>query len=329
MAEKVKKKAVKKTSTAAKKSQAAVENNAMNAEQTAQELNDKLTTAELVIEIVRKVVFCAALGAFAYAGMGLAIYGWDYYSIQMEYEQVEKEGGVVISTETKPQETADTSESKPEETATDAQGEVIVINPVNKETVPKIQFSVDEEYFKSVNSDYVCYLYIPGSNEKTTIKYPVVLGEDNEHYLRYTYRNTESMAGSICFDYRTNREDPLGSFSSVIWGHDRKDGSMFGALLNYKDEEYFREYPYVYIYLGGNIYVYEMFSFCQHPASGHIFSPYASYDMVMEVVNTLNWYDTDVEVTEEDNLLTLYTCTEDATERYIINAILRDVYSAN
>ncbi|MCR5744128.1 MAG: class B sortase [Lachnospiraceae bacterium] len=327
MAEKVKKKAVRKKADAVKTVQTD-EAELKAAEEAVLDENDKLTTAQLVIEMVRKVVFCAALGAFAYAATGLAIYGWDYYSIQREYEQVEKEGGVVISTETKPV-NQNTGESEPEETVTDAQGEVIVINPVNKETVPKIQFSVDEEYFKSVNSDYVCYLYIPGSNNDTTIKYPVVLGEDNEHYLRYTYRNTESMAGSICFDYRTNREDPLGSFSSVIWGHDRKDGSMFGALLNYKNEEYFREYPYVYIYMGGNIYVYEMFSFCQHPANGYIFSPYASYDMVMETINSLNWYDTNVEVTEEDRLLTLYTCTEDATERYIVNAILRDVYAAN
>ena len=293
-------------------------------------VRERLRGGALFSEIIRKIVFCVALGAFVYAGTGLAIYGWGYYSSGKEYRDMEEEGDVVIEPlpiattaangETQPVETI------PAETETDENGESHVVRPA-RDVVPRIKFSVDEEYFKSVNSDYVCYLYIPGASDDTSIKYPVVLGEDNEHYLRYTYRNTENMAGAICFDFRTKRDDPLGSFNSVIWGHDRKDGSMFGGLLRYKDYIYGGTYKYIYIYMRGEIYVYEIFSFFRSTPYGPYFSPTSKPADIIEKITEMNQYKNGVTITEEDKILTLYTCTEDAVDRYILSAILRDRYT--
>lgn len=63
------------------------------------------------------------------------------------------------------------------------------------------------------------------------VDYPVVQGEDNEHYLHYTFDGKENIAGSIFLDYR-NRAD-FTDRKVILYGHNMQDGSMFSHLEKY------------------------------------------------------------------------------------------------
>ena len=76
---------------------------------------------------------------------------------------------------------------------------------------------------QAINPDIVAWLRIPG-----VLEYPVVRGEDNSYYLNHTVQKTYNIAGSIFLDYRNERD--FSDSKNIIYGHNMKDGSMFGAL---------------------------------------------------------------------------------------------------
>lgn len=90
---------------------------------------------------------------------------------------------------------------------------------------------IDFESLRQINPDIVAWIKI----EAAGIDYPVVQGEDNEHYLHYTFLGEANIAGSIFLDYR-NKAD-LSDDKIILYGHNMRDGSMFAALKNLEVEE--------------------------------------------------------------------------------------------
>lgn len=92
----------------------------------------------------------------------------------------------------------------------------------------------------AANQDFVGYLTIPNS----TVAVPVVQGRDNDYYLRRDYYKKSTRYGNPYLDYR-NSIKPL-DFNEIIYGHNMKDGQIFGQLLDmYKDAENFKKYPVI------------------------------------------------------------------------------------
>lgn len=106
--------------------------------------------------------------------------------------------------------------------------------------------TIDFEELQKINPDIVAWIRIEGLG----IDYPVVQGEDNEHYLHYTFRGEANVAGSIFLDYR-NKAD-FSDSKIILYGHNMKNGTMFGSLKKYQDESVFQENQIITIYLLGN-----------------------------------------------------------------------------
>ena len=107
------------------------------------------------------------------------------------------------------------------------------------------QTVVDFKALKKINPDIVAWIRIPD----TSIDYPVVQGNDDSYYLTHTFKKTEHVAGAIFLD-----SDNYADFSddkNIIYGHNMKDGSMFGDLKKYKDPKFAGEHPYIEIYRHG------------------------------------------------------------------------------
>ncbi len=102
---------------------------------------------------------------------------------------------------------------------------------------------IDFDGLRAINEDIVAWIQIPGIGAD----YPVVQGEDNEHYLHYTFEGKENMAGSIFLDYR-NRADFMDS-KVILYGHNMKDGSMFSKLEKYQEAGFRKEQGRVMLYL--------------------------------------------------------------------------------
>lgn len=89
---------------------------------------------------------------------------------------------------------------------------------------------------KKENPDIVGWLEIEG----TEISYPVLQGEDNDYYLRHTYKGEYSINGSIFLD--KDYDFSIPSSNLLIYGHNNKNGKMFEELIQYKSEEYYKEH---------------------------------------------------------------------------------------
>nr|WP_304970448.1 class B sortase [uncultured Schaedlerella sp.] len=108
-----------------------------------------------------------------------------------------------------------------------------------RDHLPEIDFGG----LRAVNEDIVAWIQIPGIG----VDYPVVQGEDNEHYLHYTFDGKENIAGSIFLDYR-NRSD-FTDGKVILYGHNMQDGSMFSHLEEYQDAKFRKEQGKVLLYL--------------------------------------------------------------------------------
>ena len=88
--------------------------------------------------------------------------------------------------------------------------------------------------FRAKNPDFVGVLSLPILG----ITYPVVQGEDNEKYLETTFEGRSNPAGCLFMDCENDRDlkDPV----TYIYGHNMKDGSMFGKLRRFLSEKELR-----------------------------------------------------------------------------------------
>ncbi|MGL5440479.1 MAG: class B sortase [Filifactoraceae bacterium] len=86
----------------------------------------------------------------------------------------------------------------------------------------------------SQNSDMVAWLSIPN----TTVSYPIMFTpNDSEYYLRRSFDKKYSESGTP-FIGSGNIDNPL----FIIYGHNMKDSRMFGALEEYKNQEFFNNH---------------------------------------------------------------------------------------
>jgi sortase B len=83
-----------------------------------------------------------------------------------------------------------------------------------------------------INSNYKGWLTIYG----TQISEPVVQGETNETYLRTNINGEHAEAGTLFLDETT---DLSQDGNLIIYGHKMNDGTMFGTLDKFEDEEFF------------------------------------------------------------------------------------------
>ena len=89
---------------------------------------------------------------------------------------------------------------------------------------------------RRLTEDFVAWLTLDG----TEIDYPVMQGEDNNEYLNKNPFGEYSVGGSIFLD-STNDSD-FKDFYSLVYGHHMEQGAMFGALDDFRNEEYFNSH---------------------------------------------------------------------------------------
>jgi len=86
------------------------------------------------------------------------------------------------------------------------------------------------------NPDIVGWITVPF----TGIDYPVVQAKDNDYYLRRDLNGESARHGTVFLDYRCA---PDGSGCSILYGHNMRDGSMFGTLKRFEDKEFLESHP--------------------------------------------------------------------------------------
>ena len=191
------------------------------------------------------------------------------------------------------------------------------------------KFRVDFNKLKEMNEDTIGWIrFYP---EPSIINYPVVQGNDNDVYLHKTFTASENTLGAIFLD--VNNAGDFTDQNSIIYGHRMKDGSMFRKLEEYQEKSFWEENPYFYIYTpDGKEITYHIYSvgivsdtaktYTVSFANTEEFQSYIDYTM-----STAD-YDTEVEVTTDDNIVTLSTCTSAGDRyRFVVHGVkIREAY---
>ncbi|MCL1808494.1 MAG: class B sortase [Clostridiales bacterium] len=180
---------------------------------------------------------------------------------------------------------------------------------LNDETPKGNQWIADMQ--GDVNSDIAGWLKIP----ETQIDYPFVQAADNNYYLRRDLHGKYAAAGSIFMDYR-NKED-FTSFNTIIYGHYMKNNSMFGSLIFFADEWFFKSNPTGTAYLKDNTYSLEFFAYMVIRADDEIvYSTDMDKNRFFEYVkqNSRNYR----EPQTQGNVVTLSTCSYEFDDARIV-----------
>lgn len=175
---------------------------------------------------------------------------------------------------------------------------------------------VKEKYPKVVG-----WIYSPG----TPINYPVVQGDDNVYFVDHMPNGVQNSAGSIFMDSR----DPstLTEFSHVIYGHNMKNNSMFGTILDYKKEGYFEEHPFMFYFTEDKVYRLEIFGGLNTISSSTVYSEPSDKAAFISNVFSGSTFRSSVTVTPEDKLILLSTCSGAVgqSNRYVLFSKLVEI----
>lgn len=181
---------------------------------------------------------------------------------------------------------------------------------------------VDFEKLSEINPQIVAWIYF---EEPSLINYPIVQADDNEKYLKTSFEGKENGVGCIYMD--AHNKNNFSDKNTFIYGHNRRNGHMFGSLMNYKDEEYYKNHPYFEIHTpDGNKAQYQIFSVAVVESSSksykRVYVNETEYSNYIDMIRKSSLYETDVEVTKDSYIVSLSTCTNARMEeRIIIHAV--------
>lgn len=156
------------------------------------------------------------------------------------------------------------------------------------------------------------YLYI----DNTDICYPLVQGDDNKYYLDHLPNGKKSSSGSIFIDYQNRLAE---DFNVIIYGHNMKDGTMFGQLKNfYGDKKFAQEHDRLVIFYEGCRYSYELFSVqrVEYDSEAYEINP-ADKALWINNQKLNSVVDSGSDPNTEDKFVTLSTCGKTDTEKVI------------
>lgn len=203
--------------------------------------------------------------------------------------------------------------------------DVLIQNIINDNSIvvkTKINTNIKTERMiklgelKKVNANIIGWIEIEGTN----INYPVLQGEDNSYYMTHTYNKEYSKEGSLFLDKDYDWELPSTNF--LIYGHNNIGSSeMFAKLLNYEDENFYKEHSKIRLTTNNEDAEYEIIAVFKsrvyYKSETDVFRYY--YFINAENEQEFNEYVSEakkaslynIETTAEygDRLLTLSTCS--------------------
>lgn len=188
-------------------------------------------------------------------------------------------------------------------------------------TAPDELLSVDFDTLQSVNPDIQAWLYMSGSS----IHYPVLQAEDNSTYLYRLADGSSNAHGSLFIDCR-NAGD-FSDWNTLIYGHNMKDGSMFGGLKKYRKQAYYDAHPEMTLFTPEKTYRLEIFAAVTTDVSAAVYRVPAAREERDELVQWAqrnSEIECDVSIGTEDRIVTLSTCTGGDDDRFVVLAVLRE-----
>lgn len=177
---------------------------------------------------------------------------------------------------------------------------------------------VDFTAWQNLNGDVRAWIH----NEAIRVDHPILKSPDNEYYLTRDLDLSYKAMGSIFFDFRnqTDLSDP----NTIIYGHNFDNGLMFSNLVWYKNQQFYEKHPFYYLYTPEQVFRVDI-------AAGIVvsetdvtylvvdFDSDTEFRNLIQTIEENSVIDTEIVLTPEDRMVTLYTCTNDwQGQRFVV-----------
>lgn len=194
--------------------------------------------------------------------------------------------------------------------------------PNNEDKFSNISFlSVDFKELLEKNNETVAWIKVNNTN----VNYSVVQHNDNEYYLNHDFNKNHNANGWVYGDYR----DDFRYFgnNTILYAHNLTNRKMFGSLAWCLKESWYKNEENHYIKLSTpySNTVWKIFSiYTITPEVYYLKTYFNNTESHQQFLNTLKersiYKFTNENLTTDDKILTLSTCSDDGTKRIVIHA---------
>lgn len=130
--------------------------------------------------------------------------------------------------------------------------------------LPYLNKKVNFKQYLDINEHVIAYLVIPD----TDIEYPILRHPENEqYYLKHNMDGSKGYPG--CIFVETFNAADFEDAATIVYGHNMKNDTMFGALDMYKSKEFRENHPYFMVYTPEGLNIYEV-SICTKYTDKHL-----------------------------------------------------------
>lgn len=170
---------------------------------------------------------------------------------------------------------------------------------------------------KKLNPDVKAWIQVP----KTNIDYPVVQGQDDMEYINKNVYGEFELSGAI-FLSCLNKDDFSDPYN-LIYGHNMKNGGMFADVADFTNKEYFETHQKGKLYLTDATRKIRFFACMKVTAAdAKIYHPdgYRKENLkdLLDYIQANAVQYRDVNVTDENSLIALSTCSEAETNGRVV-----------
>lgn len=176
---------------------------------------------------------------------------------------------------------------------------------------------------RAINPEVFGWITVYG----TGIDYPLTQAEDNDKYVNTDAKGNYSLSGSIFLDCRNSQD--FSDAVSILYGHDMVEHKMFGDLASFEKKSYFEKHRFGKLYYGDQWHGVEFFAFLEADAyDGTVYAPQlsaADLPAFAQMLSKRAEHTRQVDVTPEDHVVLLSTCTQGSTNgRHILAGKITD-----
>ena len=250
-------------------------------------------------KVLSALAIVIALGVFVFSGCKIYEILSSRYMAKEHYKSYDE--FVVVSTE--------------ETKATEA-------TEKKKKSNVKCDIKIDFDSLKKKYPNAVGWIYM----KDTVINYPVMQTTDNSYYLTRLPDTTINASGSIYADYRNT--EPMAEDNYIIYGHNMKNGSMFGVLNKFRYSDFYNSHSYFYYLTPDKTYKVNILAGCDMNVNGEIYATGFSADKKNELVNELigkSAFTPKKKYKKTDKLITLSTCSNSANNvRFVVVGAIQE-----
>ena len=264
----------------------------------------------------RLIVLIAALAVFAFSAWKLYGIFHGYHAAAKEYDALQEEFVAVKEPAAEAESTVVVPPSI-EDLPGETEEEKLLLLPEEGEPVEIPPLEIDFDELQAINPDIIGWLYVEAI---PSISYPILQGEDNDYYLHRTFRREALFPGSIFAECLNSPDftDP----HTIVYGHNMRNGSMFGMLKTMRTQEVYDQSPYFWIFTPGASMRYKIFSAFETSATGDVYvlysrtgSEFLEWEKRWQEASQVK---NEVPLKEHDRVVTLSTCTSNSEMRCVV-----------